>query len=180
MVLEEGAKLRLTADEAREELNKLEELTRARSDLAFSSAMADINREADDFEEQLRAARERLEADQAEFSAWERKTARERSAGHFFQSLYRSDSPAPAGSGSPSDEEAHTLRKQQERESAEDATRRAPVRIFVYGFLAAVLSAAILLDVVQSDSPAIGQDILYMLLALAFAARAWVERNREA
>ena len=55
-------------------------------------------------EEELRAARERLEADRAEFRAWERQTARERSAGHFFQSLYQADSKAPPAESAPSDE----------------------------------------------------------------------------
>ena len=70
---------------------------------------ADINREADEMEAQLRAARERLEADQAEFRAWERQTARERSAGHFFQSLYQADTPAPPAAGAPGNEARYRL-----------------------------------------------------------------------
>lgn len=72
--------------------------------LCLLRAHADINREADEVEEQLRAARARLEADQDEFRAWERRTARERSAGHFFQSLYQADSEAPPAASVPSDE----------------------------------------------------------------------------
>ena len=34
-------------------------------------------------------------------------------------------------------------------------------------------------DVVQSGSPAVGRDALYALLALAFAARAWVEHKAQ-
>ncbi len=39
-----------------------------------------------------------MEADQAAFAAWERQTAVDRSAGHFFQSLYQSDKSKPVGS----------------------------------------------------------------------------------
>lgn len=42
-----------------------------------------------------------MEADRAEFKAWEHKTARDRSAGHFFQSLYQSDAGTSEGSSLP-------------------------------------------------------------------------------
>ena len=42
-----------------------------------------------------------MEADRAEFQAWEHKTARDRSAGHFFQSLYQSDAATSGGSSLP-------------------------------------------------------------------------------
>lgn len=63
------------------------------------SLQADINREADEFEAQLRESRQRMEADRAAFAAWERETAAARSAGHFFKSLYQTSlrhRPAPA------------------------------------------------------------------------------------
>jgi len=68
------------------------------------SLQADINREADEFEAQLRESRQRMEADRAAFAAWERETAAARSAGHFLKSLYQSESEAPASASLTSDD----------------------------------------------------------------------------
>lgn len=61
---------------------------------------ADINREADEFEAELRAAREETAAREAEQGQWEDDMADARSEGQFFKSLYPKPSKGKKGGGS--------------------------------------------------------------------------------
>lgn len=45
----------------KDEIREVEELNKARSDLAFGSALADIDQKCREFEEELKASRSRLE-----------------------------------------------------------------------------------------------------------------------
>ena len=60
---------------------------------------ADINQEADQFEEVLRRNRARMEAASRELADWELQTARARNEGTFFKGLFKADILQP-----PSDE----------------------------------------------------------------------------
>ncbi len=52
---------------------------------------ADINQEADQFEEILRKNRAKMEAASRELADWELQTARARNEGTFFKGLFKAD-----------------------------------------------------------------------------------------
>eukprot|EP00891_Asterochloris_glomerata_P006899 jgi/Astpho2/6899/Aster-x1405 len=66
-VQSEQDKLRQTAEEAKAEVDELSKLSTDRSNLLFESATANINRMADEFEQQLQESRAHMEAYDAEF-----------------------------------------------------------------------------------------------------------------
>jgi len=87
-VKESGEKLKALAEEAKDEMDKAAELAKLRGDLAFDSALADINREADKFERKLRQRREAMEQEREEMQAWVRDVGDSRNQGQFFGNLY--------------------------------------------------------------------------------------------
>ena len=87
--------------QAKAELDRLGELKRLQSELAFGSAIADFNQDLDAVEAELAERRAEMNAAQAELDAWEGGLPARRSAGHFFQSLYQKDTKkTPTGMNS--------------------------------------------------------------------------------
>ncbi|KAL0030027.1 hypothetical protein WJX79_002119 [Trebouxia sp. C0005] len=163
-VKEESEKLRQAAEEAKDEVDQLSRLTRDRSNLAFDSATADINKLADDFEEQLKASREKLEADDQEFMDWEQKTAIKRSEGTFFQNLYRIKKELPGAQAAAAvNTEMQAQEAEQRAEAVEAAVQQTPpqsaIKLYVTSALTAVLSFAVVSDAL-SKSPSWGQDVI--------------------
>jgi chaperonin cofactor prefoldin len=157
--------------QAKSEFDKLAELKRLQSDLAFDSALADINRAADDFEEELRLARERNEAAAKEQELWERDVEVARSQGQFFQTLYQSDKKKPVG------EDAERLRERVDRvvEPARQEVR-SPLRFYLFTCLAGLLVLELAGDLV-SNAPSAVPDLLYISLAGLAAFLAVNERR---
>ena len=58
---------------------------------AYVHSQADINQEADQFEEILRQNRVKMEAASRELADWELETARARNEGTFFKGLFKAD-----------------------------------------------------------------------------------------
>ncbi|DBA71740.1 TPA: hypothetical protein ACH3X2_011013 [Trebouxia sp. C0005] len=169
-VKEESEKLRQAAEEAKDEVDQLSRLTRDRSNLAFDSATADINKLADDFEEQLKASREKLEADDQEFMDWEQKTAIKRSEGTFFQNLYRIKKELPGAQAAAAvNTEMQAQEAEQRAEAVEAAVQQTPpqsaIKLYVTSALTAVLSFAVVSDAL-SKSPSWGQDGIYIAIVL--------------
>lgn len=167
-VEESGNKLRDIAEEAKEEMEKATELTKLRGDLAFDSALADIYKEADKFERKLKKSREELESRNNDLSAWEQDLADSRNEGQFFKSLYKADNEKDSkrkriGYGDDDDGERIRHRTQQVVKPAEDEVR-SPARLYIFALLGSVLVIDIAADVV-SDSPSVGLDVFYCVLA---------------
>eukprot|EP00887_Chlorella_sp_A99_P001253 scaffold14.g1253.t1 len=199
MVEEKSEELRQVAEGAKEELDKLRELTEQRASLAFDrrgggrgeAALADLNKEADDFEEQLRRSREELEASrgkrsrgekgararETELVQWENDVAVSRSQGQFFQSLYQADKKRPVG------ESSDMLRRPQAQQQADKVKEPARTeirqvsraRFYLFALLAFLLAAQGVTDL-ASDAPSALQDTLYILLAVALGFTAVRER----
>jgi len=161
-VEESGDKLKDIADEAKEEMERLAELTKMRGDVAFDSALADINKEADEFAEQLRKSREEQAAKDAEFDNWEVDINASRSEGQFFKNLYQTDKKKPLG-------ESVEKMKQKAQRVIEPARQeiRSPIRFYLFLVLGFLLAADAGADLASSE-PSLGQDVLYLgLCALA-------------
>ncbi|PRW51121.1 hypothetical protein C2E21_5514 [Chlorella sorokiniana] len=170
-VEEEAEGLKAKAEEAKEELDKLADLQNLRAEVAFNSALADINREADEFEEQLRRSREEREAAERDLEAWEDDVAVARSQGQFFQSLYQTKAKRPVG-----------LNSEQLQERAQKVVQPARtemgsrLRYYLFAFLAFVLASEVVFDL-QSDAPSALQDVIYTLLVIALGVTAFNERK---
>lgn len=167
----EAEGLRAKAEEAKEELDKLADLQNLKAEVAFNSALADINREADEFEEQLRRSREERQAAERELEQWEDDVAVARSQGQFFQSLYQTQKKRPVGLSS---------EQLQERASKVAAPARSElgsrIRYYLFAFLAFVLASEVAVDL-ASESPSAFQDVLYTLLVVLLGVTAFNERK---
>lgn len=169
-VEDSSEKLRQKAESAKEELDKLEELANARGNLAFDSAIADINKEADEFEEQLKRNREEIERREKEQLLWEDDVARQRSEGQFFKQLYERKT---TGLDEDTVEEAHR-RAYKVKETAKEEVR-SPIRLYLFFALAFLLAADVGADVASGD-PSLGPDVLYTGLA---ALSCWLALNEK-
>lgn len=170
-VEEEAEGLRSKAEAAKEELDKLADLQTLRAEVAFNSALADINREADEFAEKLRKSREEREAAEREQEQWEDEVAVSRSQGQFFQSLYQTKKKRPVGMSAEQLQERADKVKQPAKSELTSW-----VRYYLYGFLAFVLIAEVMTDL-QSDAPSALQDVLYTLLVVVLGVTAYSERK---
>lgn len=168
------------AENAKEEMDKLAEINRLRSDVAFDSAMADINLEVDEFEEQLRKSREEQKAKEKEFNEWERGVAESRSEGHFFKSLYRppENKSVPGvgkdgkdGKGDSEDDASARAKNAMNAVRVEETT--SPLRMYLFLGLSFILIADVGADVSSAD-PSLGPDVLYTGLA---ALAVWLAMN---
>lgn len=170
-VEESSDKLKSLADEAKEEIEKIAELGRLRGEIAFDSALADINKEANEFEEQLRKSREEMEKRDKEFDTWEENLAVKRSEGQFFKTLYQTDKKKPLG------DDVNQLRERANKvtEPARDEMG-SPVRFYLFLVLAFLLAADVGADM-ASDDPSIGPDVLYTALAALAAWLAFQEKQ---
>lgn len=76
-----------------------------------NSLQADINQEADQFEEILRKNRAKMEAASRELADWELQTARARNEGTFFKGLFKADilQQPPSESQAPYEREPSAL-----------------------------------------------------------------------
>jgi hypothetical protein len=169
-VEESGDRLKELADEAKEEMERLAELTKMRGDVAFDSALADINKEADEFTEQLRRSREEQAEKDAEFNDWEVDMNAARSEGQFFKNLYQTDKKRPVG------DSAEMLKRRAQR-VIEPARQEisSPIRFYLFLVLAFLLAADVGADLASSE-PSIGPDLLYSALA---ALAVWLAINEK-
>jgi len=180
-VKESGEKLKALAEEAKEEMDKAAELAKLRGDLAFDSALADINREADKFERKLRQRREAMEQEREEMQAWVRDVGEGRNEGQFFGNLYEEyddekKKTTTRGGGrfvdmDPAEREEVMERRKRVIEPAEKEIT-SPARMYIFMVLGGMLMVNVVSDVVlalgQEDgqSPSWGLDGLYCVLAL--------------
>jgi len=175
-VEESSEKLKQIAENAKEEMDKLAEINRLRSDVAFDSAMADINLEVDEFEEQLRKSREEQEAKEKEFNEWEKGVAESRSEGHFFKSLYRppeNKSVLGVGNGDKDDKDDARARAKNAMNAVRIEETTSPLRMYLFLGLSFILIADVGADVSSAD-PSLGPDVLYTGLA---ALAVWLAMN---
>ncbi|KAK9837899.1 hypothetical protein WJX74_007463 [Apatococcus lobatus] len=160
--------LKQTAEEAKEELERLRQVATDRSNLGFGSALADVNQAADEVAEMLRISREKIEANDADFAQWQYDMARRRSQGQFFQNLYTAEDPGRPAS------------RQAARAVDGSAAQAAPSLLTqnIFSFLTAVLVLAVIADVV-SGAPSFGQDLLYAGIAASMAVSLWLGRQKK-
>jgi hypothetical protein len=115
---------------------------------------ADINREADEFEEQLRRSREEREASERALQEWEDDVAVRRSEGQFFQNLYQTNRKRPVGLS------AEQLKERAER--VKDPARSevsSRLRSYLFAFLAFLLSAEVVADLRSGGQGRAGQPL---------------------
>lgn len=156
--------------QAKAEFDKQAKLSNMRSEVAFDSAMADINRIADEFEEELQRSREQSAALEAEQEAWEDDVAVSRSQGQFFQSLYQKDRKRPVG------ESTEQLKERAAKVvQPAQAEVSSPLRGNLYLVLAFLLAADVGADL-SSAEPSLGPDVLYTALA---ALAVWLSFNEK-
>ena len=171
-VEESAENLKKAAEEAKEEMDKLLELSKMRGDVAFDSAMADINKEVDEFEAKLRASRQEQAAQDAAFGDWEEDLAASRSEGQFFKSLYQTDKKKPVG-----DSAAKMQRQQAERVKVPAQQEiGSPLRFYLFLALAFMLIADVGADVAREGGASVGPDVLYTGLA---ALAVWLAVNEK-
>ncbi|KAK3279786.1 hypothetical protein CYMTET_12347 [Cymbomonas tetramitiformis] len=89
-VEDESQKLREYVAEACEELDEVGEANKARAELEFGAAMAQLDAEANEVENLINSTRKQAKEDQAAQAAFEERLANERNSGLMFQSLYSS------------------------------------------------------------------------------------------
>ena len=167
-MVESSDKLKQVADEAKEEMERAAEVSKLRSEVAFDSALADINREADEFAAQLRRSREAAEASERDFESWEAGVAANRSEGQFFQTLYQSDKKRPVG------QSVEELRARAERvKEPAKAELGSSLRVNLFFVLAFLMAAQVGADL-ASGAPSPGPDVLYTALA---ALAVWLALN---
>lgn len=167
---DESERLREAAEEAKAEVDKLNQLELDRSSLAFSSAMADINQSADDFEKLLQAQRREMEADEENFEEWQNQMAVDRSRGHFFKSLYPAKIPKANS----------TVRQAAVTEQPKALPQPTPapgnLQLVACSFLVGVLAMAVAADA-TGPAPSWGLDGLYVAIGIGLACTAWSQRN---
>lgn len=164
-------KLRALAEDAKVEMDRAAELAKLRGDLAFDSALADIQREADKYERKLRKRREAMEQESREFKDWERDMVDGRNEGQFFGNLYQYEKDDD------DDLVDQDARRKSRRRVIEPAKKEAtsPARLYIFAALGTILVAEILFDVlINENGPSLGLDSLYWALAL-YAA--WLVAN---
>ncbi|EIE19611.1 hypothetical protein COCSUDRAFT_67718 [Coccomyxa subellipsoidea C-169] len=179
-VEEERQKLQKLAEEAKEDVDRLQQLTTDRSNLAFGSAIADINKSADDYEEILRASRARAEAYTRELADWEAQTAKARNEGTFFKGLFKADILQRPGDQARSSAEPSTSQVEGTDSSLGDqytdknAALRASSDVLKYSFsfLAFMLFSTVIGDL-AGGSPSVGMDGRNLLLGLLLSYGAW-------
>ncbi|KAK9918942.1 hypothetical protein WJX75_008235 [Coccomyxa subellipsoidea] len=179
-VEEERQKLQKLAEEAKEDVDRLQQLTADRSNLAFGSALADINKSADDYEEILRQSRARAEAYSRELADWEAQTARARNEGTFFKGLFKADVlQRPGGQpGSSPPEPSSSQIPGAESESEDNTDKYAALRAssgvlkYSFSFLAFVLFGSVIADL-AGDRLSVGMDGRNFLLGLLLTYGAW-------
>lgn len=81
------------------EADALAALREAEADTRFGAAMDTVNAMADELEAELAESRARLEAEKSDLADFEAATARARSAGHFFKSLFPMPEAEEGGEG---------------------------------------------------------------------------------
>lgn len=168
---DQSDRLRATAEQAKNDVDRLDQLQSDRASLAFGSALADINQSADELEADLREQRAEMEADEAEFSSWQRQMAVDRSRGHFFKSLYPTEDPSHVEG----DSHARQSPVMSESRPAPEAAG-SQGQLMVFSFLAGVLLMAVAADA-ASASPSWPQDTLYLCLGVSLAFSAWQQRR---
>ena len=171
-VQESGEKLKALAEDAKEEMDKAAELAKLRSDLAFDSALADINREAEKFERKLRQRREKMEQEEQQMKDWVKDVDDSRNEGQFFGNLYGAISEGE-GAASREYSEMDQIERQQAMEKRKrvlepaDVEMRSPARLYIFSLIGATLVINIVADLLSSEEgPAIGLDCLYGALAV--------------
>lgn len=174
---ESGERLKQMAENAKEEMDKIAEISKLKGDVAFDSAMAEINLEVDEFEEQLRKSREEQQAKEMEFNEWEQGVAASRSEGHFFKSLYplseNKKKLSPDGGSDGSDGNTASARAKDAMNAVRKEETTSPLRMYLFLGLSFLLIADVGADV-SSAEPSIGPDVLYTGLA---ALAVWLAMN---
>lgn len=172
-VKESGDKLKAIAEEAKEEMDRAAELAKLRGDLAFDSALADINREADKFERKLRQRREAMEQEREEMKAWVRDVEDSRNEGQFFGNLYgdlvEEEEESKDGRKRFADMDPYEKQEVMERrrrviEPAEEEIK-SPARMYIFMVLGGMLLVNVVSDVCSEQGPSWGLDGLYCVLA---------------
>ncbi len=174
-VKESGEKLKALAEEAKDEMDKAAELAKLRGDLAFDSALADINREADKFERKLRQRREAMEQEREEMQAWVRDVGDSRNQGQFFGNLYgeyldeeeeeEEEGRKNISAMDPYERMEVMERRKRVMEPAEKEIR-SPARMYIFMVLGGMLVVNVVSDVVGQGPSSWGLDGLYLVLAL--------------
>eukprot|EP00884_Botryococcus_braunii_P021864 jgi/Botrbrau1/8361/Bobra.0046s0022.1 len=151
---EESDNLRLAAARAKDDVERWGQLMEDRANLGFNSIIADVNQTADELGEKLKESRARMEADKQSLAEWEQQSAVDRSAGHFFQSLYQVDPKRPVGGSSTSSRASDIVGR-----AADEI--RSPIRFIIYSFLTAVLLFALIAGLVSGKEVS-AVDALYV------------------
>jgi hypothetical protein len=171
-VQESGEKLKALAEDAKEEMDKAAELAKLRSDLAFDSALADINREAEKFERKLRQRREKMEQEEQQMNDWVKDVDDSRNEGQFFGNLYGALSEEEDGrprtySEMDQIERTQAMEKRKRILEPAEVEVRSPARMYIFGLIGSTLVVNIVADLLNSEkAPAIGLDCLYGALAV--------------
>lgn len=175
MVLGEAEQRKQTfrdiGEELKEELDRKLEIEKARTELSSRSILDDTFSKLDELDEIVAKVKQDLKTDQAELEEWEQQANMNRSKGLFFQSLYKTDKKAPAGSGL--DPET-TARLRAEVTEPLEKEVNSTFRRTLFTTMATLLLFLALQDGFSS-TPHWGLDAVYVLIAAVVSFSAWSE-----
>ncbi|WIA09961.1 hypothetical protein OEZ85_010173 [Tetradesmus obliquus] len=183
--------LKQIGEELIQQLDEELVIEKFRTDLESTQVLSDANEKLNELEEQLQQIKDQIKADQEDLRAFEVASASARSQGLFFKNLYQPEQDpqqqqeqgeGAASSSSSSKRNRMLIDPVAARQaaavvasSAEDEMA-SPFRMYLFGYMAAVLALVVLQDVATAD-PKFALDGLYAALGLLLGVNALNERR---
>lgn len=167
--------LRRIGEELQAELQESYELEKFRAELGTSNALSETMQKFDELEAELQAIQEQTRRDSVETEEWEQQSAVARSQGLFFQTLYQREKGKPVGGLLPDANKLATTTAAIRDTAAQQA--RSPFRMYLFGYLGALLAAAVGHDLLSAQ-PSLPLDAGYVALGGALGWYAYSERQQ--
>uniref|UniRef100_A0A383V571 Uncharacterized protein n=1 Tax=Tetradesmus obliquus TaxID=3088 RepID=A0A383V571_TETOB len=184
--------LKQIGEELIQQLDEELVIEKFRTDLESTQVLSDANEKLNELEEQLQQIKDQIKADQEDLRAFEVASASARSQGLFFKNLYQPEQDPQQqqeqGEGAASSSSSSSKRNRMlvdpvaarqaaavVASSAEDEMA-SPFRMYLFGYMAAVLALVVLQDVTTAD-PKFALDGLYAALGLLLGVNALNERR---
>jgi len=183
-------RLREIEAELKQQLDETLDIEKFRMDLESGQALSNAMDQFNQLEEEIQKFKEKMKAEQDEFSSWEKESTAARNKGLFFKSLYKPDADTDSeetegSSGSSSSRRSRAPADPEEAQkliaasaavtnSAEEEVG-SPFRMYLFTYMAAVLFIVAVQDVF-SQEPSLALDGLYGVLGLLLGVNAWNEK----